>query len=213
MFDHLKHKARQLYYRFWRFSNNSYYTLFHEMYQYNKSLFSWIIPHPSQNGYFITSFLCPDHAKYQGREIVYFDNKRLAVFWLPGADHSAQGFVKSGTYNCLLDKFSVKRSVNMTIEKTDNSTDITHIALQKKQAHNNQIRLDGGYVKYSAIELELSFLITQWFSNNCTIKNNFAQDRTKLNKIIQLASQVPNKAIQSLACDFDNILSKKINAE
>ena len=65
----------------------------------NTETLAWVLPLDGAEGYFVTTELHYEPIrKYSGHEVVIFDRKGAAYYWMPGALPDAMGFVPEGVY-------------------------------------------------------------------------------------------------------------------
>lgn len=194
MFELTKHRVRQITYRWFQFSESSTYLLFEELYQYNSEPFSWVIPHPSQRGFLLTNFICPDFKEYKGREISFFDSKYVCVYWIPGAEHSAGGYVKTGTYDVKVAGYALKKPLKLKVSKNDQETLIQSVSLEVSK---DEQALKGGFIAFSVIEKELECLILLWLEKvaiNISNNKNLTFD-SKLKELLEHAQALKSPKI------------------
>ncbi|MCD6025805.1 MAG: hypothetical protein K0R08_324 [Solimicrobium sp.] len=160
MVEMAKHRLRQLGYRWLAFSENPLFLLFEKMYQYNPEHFPDVVPHPDERGFLLTNFICPEFACYRGREIVFFNARHVSVYWIPGAEHSAGGYVMPGNYSVTVGGYAIRRPVELLIVKDDENTIISSTKLQMQSGTS----LEGGLISFGVIAKELHCLAQKWFS-------------------------------------------------
>ncbi len=172
-YEVLKHTTRQVIYRHWPFPINRYFQVFNKLYHEYPFLWPDIIFQAEDNCYIHSNFIADELAAYRGKEIAVFNGRRLTVSWLPGALHSARGHVKTGRYHILIRDYGFGGSYFLIINKSDETVTVQSFSRNASTASNsNAIKLDGGFVQYSAIEPELRCLIKIWLDYVSGILND-----------------------------------------
>lgn len=205
MFELTKHRVRQINYRWFSFKESVIYRAFESLYQYEPEIFSWIVPNPVQPGFLLTNFICPAFELYRGKEIAFFDSRRVCVFWLPGATHSGGGYVYSGNYEILIKGYSLKHNLKIKISKNTNDTIINSIM----PINRAKKTLKGGFISFSVIEMEIKSLILYWLSiiNGRIDTHSLSAENEKITECLKLLSCLPDIAI----CDASSMTLKKLN--
>lgn len=183
---HLSHTTKQFYCKWGKLLNDPLYKIFSAIYQMNYNRWSTVCSHPEGIGYLLADFCCPDFSAYRGKELVYFNGRKICVYWLPGALHSAGGFVKEGTYSVMLGRFALKHPLYLQLTKTQDKTTIDSLSLMPESNTSYQ-QLNGGFITYEAIKKEMRALIIQWLSfiKKSHLLSNTTQDNAKLHKIVR----------------------------
>lgn len=197
MFEITKHRLRQIRYRWFQFSEDPLYLLFEKMYQYDPRPLHTVTPHPGERGFLLTHFICPDFARYRGREITFFNARHVAVYWLPGAAHSGGGYVQTGTYSVTVGGHAVKRPVELRVSKNDDATLIHSAVLQTRAAKPVQ----GGFISFKIIAKELQCLAQQWFTE-LNQQLDAVRDTPQLRDIIQAARGIAGYAELNAQADL-----------
>lgn len=203
MFEMTKHRVRQVAYRWLAFSDDPLYLLFEKMYACDPRPLGSVTPHPGQRGFLLTNFICPDFARYRGREIAFFDSRHVAVYWMPGAVHSGGGYVKPGSYAVTVGGYAVKRPVELRIVKDDANTVIESIALKR-----GAVRADGGFISFKVIARELQCLARQWLAH-VHAQFDSVQDSKQLRDVIAAARALTDHVDLGAQAE---LLQRRLNA-
>ncbi len=179
MLELLKHRLRQISYRYLTFNCDAFYRVFDLMYHNDKDPLPWVHYLPDEKGYLLTHFLCKDFKAYCGREVAFFNRNQLTVYWLPGAEHSAGGYVKDGQYQVTIADFALHRPIHLTVEKKPDLTEIKNIDVLPYETNT---RLEGGFVTYQAIRKEIVCLIIHWLDRNYHLSSNSTTFQLILNE-------------------------------
>lgn len=205
----VKHICRQIYYRFCKWQTDPVYTVFSKMYALDNTPWPTVHRHPNKKHFILADFIMPLYKDYSGREIAVFNGQQVAVYWMPGASHSAGGYVKPGEHFVKLNHFTLKKPIYLAIRKTDEKTSIDSISLSPTTTYFSS---NGGFIPYSAIIRELTALMIQWLNvietnwEHYCKKSNFSKN---IHIILNLCSQLPDKGIQSQANNLAHLKEKK----
>jgi hypothetical protein len=149
----IKHKLRQFYYEYLFLPKCEYYYIFKKIYELSDDFWEDVIYDEKNTGFIITDFINPHLKKYSGREVAFFNESKVHVFWLPGAAHSGQGYVENASYEVILKCGAMKEKVLLSVIKNNSK-----VIIQGNSYELNAIKqpvLDGGYVFYNAIKSEI----------------------------------------------------------
>ena len=192
----IKHNFRQIYYRWCKWKASPFYTAFSKMYALENTFWPTVHRHPNMTHFILSDFTMPIYKPYSGREIAVFNGQQIAVYWLPGAQHSGGGYVESGEHYVKLHRHTLKKPLYIAVTKSDQATSINDLSLSPTQTYFSS---DGGFVPYQAINQELTSLMIQWLNR---IEKNWEHysKNTHFSKTIQtiidLCLQLPDNNIQ-----------------
>ncbi|MCG8291809.1 hypothetical protein [Pseudomonas entomophila] len=158
MFEMTRHHLRQVRYRWLAWRADPLYLLFERMYRCDPAALPTVTPHPSQRGFLLSHFSCADFAQYRGREIAFFNQRQVAVYWLPGAAHSGGGHVIDGDYEVTVAGHAVRQPVRLQVRKEAQRTSIRAVTTDARRAD----RVQGGFIAFAIIARELRCLALQW---------------------------------------------------
>lgn len=188
MFEMTRHHLRQVRYRWLSWRAEPLYLLLERMYHCNPEPLSTVTPHPGQRGFLLTNFTCPDFAQYRGREIAFFNERQVAVYWLPGAQHSAGGFVPSGDYSVTVAGHALRRPVQLQVRKDDQRTEIRTVELPSGKIKSVQ----GGFISFSIIARELRCLALHWLEHMHS-RLDRVEDPARLRELVAYAESIPGQ--------------------
>lgn len=196
MFDMTRHHLRQFRFRWLAWRPDPLYLLFERMYQFDPGPLDTVTPHPGQRGFLLTQFSCPDFACYRGREIAFFNERQVAVYWLPGAAHSGGGFVPTGQYSVTVAGHALRRPLQLLVRKDDEQTRIRSVTLQSRSVKSVQ----GGFISFTIIARELRCLILHWLECMPSRLDSI-KDSGPLLELIDCARQLPGQAPVKASAD------------
>ncbi|WP_449432237.1 hypothetical protein [Pseudomonas putida] len=161
MLEMTRHHLRQLRYRWLSWRADPLYLLVERMYYCNPGAMPTVTPHPAQRGFLLAQFSCADFAQYCGREIAFFNQRQVAVYWLPGATHSGGGHVADGDYEVTVGGHALRRPLRLQVHKAASRTCIRAVATDASRAK----RVQGGFIAFAIIARELHCLALQWLEH------------------------------------------------
>lgn len=188
MFEMTRHHLRQLRYRWLSWRAEPLYLLLERMYQCDPTPLANVTPHPQQRGFLLTNFSCPDFARYRGREIAFFNQRQVAVYWLPGAQHSGGGHVPSGDYNVTVDGHALRRAVQLQVSKDDEQTRICSVTVPQRRSRSVQ----GGFISFAIITRELHYLALHWLEQ-MPARLEDVEDVAQLHEVLGYAQRLPGQ--------------------
>lgn len=190
MFDMTRHHARQARWRWLAWRADPLYLLFERMYHCDPEPLPSVTPHPRQRGFLLSSFSCPDFARYRGREIAFFNARQVAVYWLPGARHSGGGYVANGEHHVTLAGHALHRPLRLTVHKDADDTQIRAVSVQAQRRD----RVRGGFIAFAIIARELQCLVLQWLDYMHAHLGRL-EHSPSLRALIEQARQLPDRAL------------------
>lgn len=188
MFDMTRHHLRQFRFRWLAWRADPLYLLFERMYRLDPEPLDTVTPHPGQRGFLLTQFSCPDFACYRGREIAFFNEHQVAVYWLPGATHSGGGFVPTGQYSVTVAGHALRRPLQLLVRKDDEQTRIHSVTLQSRSEKSVQ----GGFISFTIIARELRCLVLHWLERMLSRLDGI-EDSGPLCELIECARRLPGQ--------------------
>ncbi|KTT03114.1 hypothetical protein SB14R_18135 [Pseudomonas oryzihabitans] len=189
MFEMTRHHLRQVRYRWLSWRAEPLYLLFEGIYHCDPSALPMITPHPTQRGFLLTEFSCEDFAQYRGREIAFFNQRQVAVYWLPGAAHSGGGHVADGDYEVTIAGHAVHRPVRVQVRKETKRTSIRSVISETRRDD----RVQGGFIAFAIIARELRCLILLWLEQLPSRLVHW-DDNQGLRQILEQATQLAGES-------------------
>lgn len=196
MFEMTRHHLRQLRYRWLSWRDEPLYLLLERMYQCDPQPLANVTPHPQQRGFLLTNFSCPDFARYRGREIAFFNPRQVAVYWLPGAQHSGGGYVASGDYSVTVGGHALRRAVQLQVSKDDEHTRIHSVTVPPRRSSSVQ----GGFISFTIIARELRHLALHWLEQMPT-RLEHVEDLAQLHELLGDARQLPGQVLLNVKAE------------
>lgn len=196
MFDMTRHHLRQFRFRWLAWRADPLYLLFERMYQLDPQPLDTVSPHPGQRGFLLTHFSCADFARYRGREIAFFNERQVAVYWLPGAAHSGGGYVPSGQYSVTVAGHALRRPLQLLVHKDDEQTRIHAVTLQSRGLKSVQ----GGFISFAIITRELHCLMLLWLER-MQWRLDDIDDCGPLRDLLDCARQLPGQTQMKASAD------------